>query len=88
MGSIQGAALRVLAAAALLGGGASPAVAGSFMGLGGTCRRRIRERSQRMSADGSVVVGRGASASGIEAFRWTASGGMVGLGHLPANPRA
>jgi len=36
-----------------------------------------------VSADGSVVVGRGISASGWEAFRWTESGGMVGLGQLP-----
>ncbi|MEN6426053.1 MAG: PEP-CTERM sorting domain-containing protein, partial [Phycisphaerales bacterium] len=33
-------------------------------------------------ADGSVVVGRGFSALGSEAFRWTAAGGMVGLGDL------
>src|SRR5262247_1739273 len=36
-----------------------------------------------ISADGSVVVGMGTSASGYEAFRWTAGGGMVGLGDLP-----
>jgi probable HAF family extracellular repeat protein len=34
-----------------------------------------------VSADGAVVVGQGSSASGDEAFRWTA-GGMVGLGDL------
>jgi probable HAF family extracellular repeat protein len=33
------------------------------------------------SADGSVIVGYGTSASGREAFRWT-TGGMVGLGDL------
>jgi probable HAF family extracellular repeat protein len=33
-----------------------------------------------VSADGSVIVGWGASASGYEAFRWTSEGGMVGLG--------
>ncbi|NRA00706.1 MAG: PEP-CTERM sorting domain-containing protein, partial [Myxococcales bacterium] len=36
-----------------------------------------------VSADGSVVVGSSASASGWEAFRWTQGGGMVGLGDLP-----
>ena len=36
-----------------------------------------------VSADGSVVVGQGNSASGYEAFRWTSEGGMVGLGDLP-----
>lgn len=30
--------------------------------------------------DGSVVVGRSLSGLGIEAFRWTAGGGMVGIG--------
>jgi probable HAF family extracellular repeat protein len=36
-----------------------------------------------VSADGSVVVGLSASDLGTEAFRWTATGGMVGLGDLP-----
>lgn len=34
------------------------------------------------SYDGSVIVGYGQSASGREAFRWTAGEGMVGLGDL------
>jgi probable HAF family extracellular repeat protein len=38
-----------------------------------------------ISADGSVVVGQSTSASGDEAFRWTSSGGMVGLGFLPGS---
>jgi probable HAF family extracellular repeat protein len=38
-----------------------------------------------VSADGSVVVGRGSSDLGrrFEAFRWTIGGGMRGLGDLP-----
>lgn len=36
-----------------------------------------------VSGDGSVVVGRSFSDAGIQAFRWTGSGGMVGLGDLP-----
>lgn len=36
-----------------------------------------------VSDDGSTIVGRGRSASGSEAFRWTAETGMVGLGDLP-----
>jgi probable HAF family extracellular repeat protein len=36
-----------------------------------------------ISADGKVIVGRGASTNGNEAFRWTAATGMVGLGDLP-----
>jgi probable HAF family extracellular repeat protein len=35
------------------------------------------------SADGSVIFGQSISASGTEAFRWTAEGGMFGLGDLP-----
>jgi probable HAF family extracellular repeat protein len=38
-----------------------------------------------VNADGSVIVGWGASASGREAFRWTNDGGMVGLGILPGH---
>lgn len=33
-----------------------------------------------VSADGTTVVGGGSASSGDEAFRWTATGGMVGLG--------
>lgn len=36
-----------------------------------------------VSADGSVIVGPGSSASGMEAFRWTEETGMIGLGDLP-----
>jgi probable HAF family extracellular repeat protein len=40
-----------------------------------------------VSADGSVIVGHSSSANSggtlVEAFRWTAGGGMVGLGDLP-----
>jgi probable HAF family extracellular repeat protein len=40
-----------------------------------------------VSANGSVIVGRGSTTSGssltAEAFRWTASSGIVGLGYLP-----
>jgi probable HAF family extracellular repeat protein len=35
-----------------------------------------------ISLDGAVLVGRVGSAGGIEAFRWTADGGMLGLGDL------
>jgi probable HAF family extracellular repeat protein len=36
-----------------------------------------------VSADGSVVVGNSFNGSNTEAFRWTSSSGMVGLGILP-----
>ncbi|MBT3619201.1 MAG: hypothetical protein HN523_02105, partial [Porticoccaceae bacterium] len=35
-----------------------------------------------VNADGSVVVGRGTSGNGYEAFRWTEGTGMVALGDL------
>jgi probable HAF family extracellular repeat protein len=39
--------------------------------------------AEGVSADGSVVVGVSAGPSGSEAFRWTESSGMAGLGDLP-----
>jgi uncharacterized membrane protein len=38
------------------------------------------------SYDGGVIVGRSSSSAGMEAFRWTQSGGMVGLGGLADDP--
>ena len=35
------------------------------------------------AADGSVVVGVSISALGLEAFRWSEQGGMIGLGDIP-----
>ena len=40
-------------------------------------------KARGVSADGRVVVGFSGSAAGAEAFRWTAAGGMEGLGDLP-----
>ena len=54
-----------------------------FMGIGDLPGSTFESRASAVSADGLVVVGGGRSASGREAFRWTASGGMVGLGDLP-----
>lgn len=36
-----------------------------------------------ISADGTVLVGQAISPSGYQAFRWTESAGMVGIGELP-----
>jgi probable HAF family extracellular repeat protein len=48
----------------------------------------LQSAATGVSADGSVVVGNSQSNSAVgfndEAFRWTADGGMVGLGFLPA----
>ncbi len=48
--------------------------AASFQGIGGN-------KAYAVSDDGSTVVGK----SGNEAFRWTKSAGMQGLGFLPEN---
>ena len=52
------------------------------MGLGDLDGGSIDSVARGVSADGSTVVGWSTSASGIEAFRWTATTGMEGLGDL------
>jgi probable HAF family extracellular repeat protein len=54
-----------------------------MVGLGDLPGGSFNSRAYGVSADGSVIVGYGNSASGSEAFRWTSGGGMVGLGDLP-----
>lgn len=61
----------------------APAQAASFQGLGDLPGGSFSSTAVDISADGSVVVGRGLSTNGFEAFRWTAAEGLVGLGHLP-----
>ena len=79
----KGLALATAAALPLLGLlglllAAVPAhAAPSFMGLG------VGVHAHDVSADGSTVVGSRDTPSGIEAYRWTAAGGVVGLGDLP-----
>jgi probable HAF family extracellular repeat protein len=53
-----------------------------MVGLGDLDAGLFTSQAFAVSADGSVVVGLGSSASGFEAFRWTSGGGMVGLGDL------
>ena len=53
-----------------------------MVGLGDLTGGGFQSVANGISADGSVVVGHGLSASGVEAFRWTSGGGMVGLGDL------
>lgn len=55
----------------------------SFQGLGDLPGGVFDSMGLGISANGLVAVGRGSSASGNEAFRWTQAGGMVGLGDLP-----
>jgi probable HAF family extracellular repeat protein len=60
------------------------ASAATFTGLGDLPGGAFSSEAFAISADGKVVVGRSAVFFGQEeAFRWTASGGMVGLGNLP-----
>jgi uncharacterized membrane protein len=54
-----------------------------MVGLGDLPGYDISSMARAVSADGSVVVGRGSSESGWETFRWTAEDGMVGLGDIP-----
>ena len=57
--------------------------------LGGLGGGPFDSRAEAISADGSTITGRGriansgSGASQYNAFRWTASGGMVSIGDLP-----
>lgn len=59
---------------------ASAAYSTSFGGLG-YLAGGFDSGAWGVSADGSVIVGYSTSASGTEAFRWTRSSGMTGLGY-------
>ncbi len=66
------------------GGGAgaglgAPAGAASFTGLGDLAGGDFYSSAYGVSADGSVVVGTGTSATGIEAFIWDGVNGMRNL---------
>lgn len=54
----------------------------SFEGLGDLSGGAFNSDARAVSADGSVVVGVSQSASGEQAFRWTAQTQMQGLGDL------
>ena len=54
----------------------------SFTGVGDLAGGAVSSDALAISADGAVVVGESESASGTQAFRWTAAGGMSGLGFL------
>ena len=56
--------------------------AASFTGLNDLPGGVFDSEARATSADGSVIVGRGTSNRGDEAFRWTPSTGMVGLGAM------
>ncbi|MEM1041122.1 MAG: T9SS type A sorting domain-containing protein [Bacteroidota bacterium] len=54
-----------------------------FQGLGDLPGGIFQSQAFAVSADGSVVGGNSVSGDFNEAFRWTASGGMEGIGWLP-----
>jgi probable HAF family extracellular repeat protein len=54
-----------------------------MVGLGKPPGASSISSASAVNGDGSVIVGARSSASGPEAFRWTAAGGIVGLGTLP-----
>lgn len=60
----------------------APGVA-TITGLGDLAGGSFRSEAHALSADGTTVVGIATSASGPQAFRWTAETGIVGLGDLP-----
>lgn len=70
---------------ALLLPGAASKASPLFMGLGDLPGGRFDSVAEAISPDGSVVVGRSDTASGTEAFRWTAATGMLYLGGLPGS---
>ncbi len=54
----------------------------SFEGVGDLPGGEVRSAAAAVSADGAVVVGYSIGSAGMEAFRWTDAGGLVGLGFL------
>lgn len=79
MSRFTGYGLLVLAlVTAVEGAWAAPVFQGLGVSPGG-----FSSSAAGVSADGTVVVGNTRSGNGTEAFRWTASGGMQGLGDLP-----
>src|SRR5262245_54783752 len=62
-----------------------PALAAKFFGLGDVSGGNFHSDAYGVSANGSVVVGRGDTPVNFEgdAFRWTSGTGMVALGDLP-----
>jgi probable HAF family extracellular repeat protein len=68
----------------VIGGLAVDAATGaSFYGLGDLGGSTLDSSAWRISADGSTVVGEARNTADVkEAFVWTATGGMMGLGNL------
>src|SRR5688572_12660947 len=73
----------VAAAAAMTAGTGSTAQGASLTPLGDLPGGTFSSMANRVSNDGSVVVGTSQSTSGLQSFRWTSAGGMVALPNLP-----
>ncbi len=79
--------LRIAILGSLLLASAGRADLPSFTGVGDLPGGTSDSVALAISADGQVVVGESVGTSGTQAFRWTQSGGMSGLGFLSlANP--
>ena len=76
--AVPGAALLVALAAT----GGSHAQS-RFVGVGDLPGGPFYSEAAGLSADGSTVVGFSFGMIGIEGYRWTEAGGMVGLGPMP-----
>ena len=60
---------------------------GQFVGLGALSQANFTSWAYGVAGDGSVVVGASYSAAQeLQAFRWTAAGGIQGLGFLASPP--
>jgi probable HAF family extracellular repeat protein len=71
-------------AAKVLGASAAFPQSATFQGLGDLPGGAVQGFAIGVSADGQAVAGHSQSASGDEAFLWTAAAGLLGLGDLPA----
>jgi probable HAF family extracellular repeat protein len=71
-------------AATVLGASATFPQSATFQGLGDLPGGAVEGYAIGVSADGQAVAGHSRSASGDEAFLWTAAAGLIGLGDFPA----
>ncbi len=74
--------LALIATVLMVCGAATTARAVTFTGLGDLTGGIFSSYAAGISADGSVVVGRGYGNSGYEAFVWTEAAGMLSLKSL------
>ena len=72
----------LLVASCLLGLPAIAAASAFFVGVGSLPGGQHSSDAFDTSGDGSVVIGTSSSTEGTQAYRWTASDGIVGLGFL------